>query len=199
MLAARRVGRMVDRYGIKRMLFLGFFFWSLLPAIWLLATPATALLWVGAASLVGGVFPAAANNAAVKLVTRFPRTEESGMYMACSTVVGSVMAGIGSVAAGSFLNALHGWSVTILGLVLSGFPLLFIISFVLRTTVTVTLIPRIRLSGAMPEEDRPFLLPLFFESVPGISRIVREQRRGRLPLPERRKDPRRRAGPKDNP
>jgi hypothetical protein len=28
----------------------------------------------------------------------------------------------------------------------------------------------------MAEEDRPFLLPLFFESVPGISRLVRQQR-----------------------
>jgi hypothetical protein len=183
MFAARRVGRMVDRYGIKRMLMLGFFFWSLLPAIWLLATPATALLWVGLASLFGGIFPAAANNAAVKLVTRFPRPEESGMYMAFSTMIGSVAAGLGSVAAGGFLNALSGWSVTIVGLVLSGFPLLFITSFVLRTLVTFTLIPRIRLSGAIAEEDRPFLLPMFFESVPGISRIVRQQRRDQLQPP----------------
>ncbi len=179
MFAARRVGRMVDRYGIKRMLLLGHTFWSMLPAIWLLATPATGPLWVGVASLVGGIFPAAANNAGVKLVTRFPGPEESGMYMAFSTMVGSIAAGVGSVAAGAFLNALHGWSVTVLGLVLSGFPVLFIISFVLRMVVTVTLLPRIRLSGAIAEEDRPFLLPLFFESVPGISRIVRQQRRGR--------------------
>ncbi len=180
MFAARRVGRMVDRYGIKRMLLLGYFFWSLLPAIWLLATPSTALLWVGLGSLFGGVFPAAANNAGVKLVTRFPRPEDSGMYMAFSTMIGSVAAGLGSIAAGAFLNQLQGWSVRIVGLVLSGFPLLFIISFVLRTTVTFTLIPRIRLSGAIAEEDRPFLLPMFFESVPGISRLVRQQRRGRL-------------------
>ncbi len=188
MFAARRVGRMVDRYGIKRMLMLGHTFWALLPAIWLLATPATAVLWVGLASLVGGVFPAAANNAGVKLVTRFPRPEESGMYMAFSTTVGSVSAGIGSVAAGAFLSALHGWSVTVFGLVLSGFPLLFIISFVLRITVAFTLIPRIRVSGAIAEEDRPFLLPLFFESVPGISRLVRQQRR-RRPEPGGQKPP----------
>jgi MFS family permease len=183
MFAARRVGRMVDRYGIKRMLLLGFFFWSLLPAIWLFATPATALVWVGLASLVGGVFPAAANNAAIKLVTRFPKPEESGMYMACSTTVASIAAGLGSVAAGGFLSVLSGWSVTILGLVLSGFPLLFIISAVSRMAVTVTLLPKVRLSGAMPEEDQPFLLPMFFESVPGISRLVRQQRKARAQLP----------------
>jgi MFS family permease len=181
--AARRVGRMVDRYGIKRMLMLGFFFWSLLPAIWLFATPATALVWVGLASLIGGAFPAAANNAAIKLVTRFPKPEESAMYMACSTTIASIAAGLGSIGAGAFLNLLSGWSVTILGLVLSGFPLLFIISAISRMTVTFTLLPKVRLSGAMQEEDRPFLLPMFFESVPGISRLMRQQRQARLALP----------------
>jgi hypothetical protein len=176
MFAARRVGRMVDRYGIKRMLLLGHAFWALLPAIWLLATPSTAILWIGIASLVGGVFPAAANNAGVKLVTRFPRPEESGMYMAISTMIGSVAAGLGSFAAGTVLSALPGWSFTIFGLVVSAFPLLFIISTALRLTAAFVLIPRIRLGGAMAEEDRPFLLPLFFESVPGISRLVRQQR-----------------------
>jgi len=92
------------------------------------------------------------------------------------------------VVAGAFLNALQGWSVSVLGLVVSGFPLLFMISFLLRTLVTFTLIPRIRLSGAIAEEDRPFLLPMFFESVPGISRLVRQQRQAsllpRLPAPD---------------
>ncbi len=178
MLGARRVGRMVDRYGIKRMLLLGHTFWSLLPAIWLLATPSTAILWIGLASLVGGIFPAAANNAGIKLVTRFPRPEESGMYMAVSTMVGSVTAGVGSIVAGIVLNVLKDWSFSVFGLVVSAFPLLFIVSSALRLTAAYVLIPRIRLSGAMAEEDRPFLLPLFFESVPGISRLVRQQRQG---------------------
>jgi hypothetical protein len=183
LLAARRVGRMVDRYGIKRMLLLGHTFWSLLPAIWLFASPSSALFWVGLASLVGGIFPAAANNAGVKLITRFPRPEDSGMYMSVSTMIGSICAGIGSIAAGTILHTLQGWSVTILGLVLSGFPLIFIISTVLRMTVTVTLLPRIRLSGAMAKEDQPFLLPMFFEAVPGISRLMRQQRQARLEVP----------------
>jgi MFS family permease len=197
MFAARRVGRMVDRYGIKRMLLLGHTFWSLLPALWLFASPSTALAVIGFASLVGGIFPAAANNAGVKLVTRFPRPEESGMYMAVSTMIGSFAAGLGSIGAGAMLHALQGWSVTVIGLVLSGFPLLFIISFVLRLTVTLTLIPRIRLSGAMPEEDQPFLLPMFFESLPGISRLVRQQRKGRPQLPGPR--PRAGSGPRTGP
>jgi hypothetical protein len=174
--AARRVGRMVDRYGIKRMLLLGHTFWSILPAIWLLATPTTALLWVGVASLVGGVFPAAANNAGIKLITRFTRPEESGMYMAFSTAVSSISAGLGAIAAGAFVNSLQGWSMTLFGLVLSGFPLLFIISFALRLVVSLVLIPRVKLGGPATVAEQPFLLPLFFERVPGINRLVRQQR-----------------------
>jgi hypothetical protein len=178
-LAARRVGRMVDRFGIKRMLKLGHFFWSFLPAIWLFATPRTALIWVGIASFVGGIFPAAASNAGVKLVTRFPASEDSGMYMAVSTTVGSIASGIGSIVAGAFLSIMGGWSFSVLGLVVSAFPLLFMISFALRLTTVFTLIPRIKVTGPLPEEDRPFLLPLFFEGLPGIDRLRRNQGRGK--------------------
>jgi len=97
------------------------------------------------------------------------------MYMAFSTTVGSVTAGVGSIAAGTFLSVTQGWSFTVFGLVVSGFPLIFMTSFVLRLVVTFTLIPRIKLSGAIAEEDRPFLLPLFFEAVPGINRLVRQR------------------------
>jgi MFS family permease len=176
-LAARRVGRMVDRYGIKRMLMLGHFFWAILPLIWLFATPPNAWFWIGLANLVGGAFPAAANNAGVKLVTRFARPEESAMYMAVSTTIGSFCAGLGSIVAGTFLNVVGDWSFTVVGLAVSGFPMLFLISGALRLVTVFTLIPRIKVTGARPEEDQPFLLPLFFESLPGISRLSRTSRR----------------------
>jgi hypothetical protein len=179
MLASRRVGRMVDRLGVKRMLLLGHFFWSFLPAIWLLATPSTAVIWIGLASLVGGVFPAAANNAGVKLVTRFASPEESGMYMAVSTMIGSFAGGLGSVVAGGFLSLIGAWSFTVFGLVVSGFPLLFVTSFLLRLASAFALVPKIHVKGTVPDEERPFLLPLFFEGVPGISRLVRSQRKGK--------------------
>jgi hypothetical protein len=175
--AARKVGRMVDRFGIKRMLKLGHFFWSLLPLIWLFATPGTAFFWIGLASLVGGAFPAAASNAGVKLVTRFPAPEESGMYMAVSSTVGSFAAGLGSIAAGAFLNIVGDWSFTVLGLVVSGFPMLFLLSGVLRFVTMFVLIPKIKVTGAVAEEDQPFLLPLFFQEMPGINRIMRTQKK----------------------
>jgi MFS family permease len=181
MFAARRVGRMVDRYGIRRMLLLGHFFWSLLPLIWLLATPSTAVFWIGLASLVGGVFPAAANNAGIKLVTRFRPSEESAAYMAVSTTVGNAAGGIGSIVAGVFVSAMGSSSFPVLGLTVSAFPLLFLASGVLRTASVLAMVPRVRVSSGPPEEGRPFLLPLFFEGVPAISRFTRAQRRGRPP------------------
>ncbi len=181
LLGARRVGRMVDRFGIKRMLMLGYVFWSALPSIWLLATPHTAVLWVGLASLVGGVFPAAANNAGIKLVTRFRPPEESSMYMAVSTTVGSVAGGFGSIAAGLFVSAMGSSSLTVLGLVVSAFPMLFITSAALRLATCFLIIPRIKVMERPVEENRAFLLPLFFEAVPGISRIMRGAA-GRMPL-----------------
>ncbi|HYW84012.1 MAG TPA: MFS transporter, partial [Spirochaetia bacterium] len=178
-LAARTVGRLVDRIGIKRVLFMSYFFWCLIPGIWLFATPRTAILWVGLAGLIGGIFPAAANNAGVKLVTRFPAPEESGMYMAVSTMVGSIAGGFASLVAGSFLRLMGESSFTVLGLVVSAFPLLFSASFVLRLVTTFTLLPRVRVAGPIREEQRPFLLPLFFEAVPVISRVMRTQRNRR--------------------
>ena len=178
-LAARTVGRLVDRIGIKRVLFISYFFWCLIPGIWLFATPRTAILWVGLAGLIGGIFPAAANNAGVKLVTRFPAPEESGMYMAVSTMVGSIAGGLASLIAGSFLRLMGERSFTVLSLVVSAFPLLFVASFILRLVTTFTLLPRVRVAGPIREEERPFLLPLFFEAVPVISRVMRTQRNRR--------------------
>jgi hypothetical protein len=182
-LVARGAGRMVDRIGIKRVLLLSYFFWTLIPFLWLFATPGSALLWVGLGGAIGGIVSASANNAGVKLVTRFPSPRESGMYMAVSSMVASICGGLAAVSAGAFLNALGGWTATIFGLVVSSFPLLFVISFVLRMVTTLVLIPRIRVTGAPPEQDQPFLLPLFFEGVPGVSRLVRAQKRSRDSAP----------------
>jgi len=178
-LAARRMGRMVDRFGIRRMLLLGHSFWSLLPGIWLFASPRSAVLVIGLASLVGGMFPVAANNAGVKLVTRFPAPQEAGIYMAVSTMVGSFCGGVGAIVAGSFLGIVGTWSFTVLGLVVSGFPILFMLSFVLRLTSVIVLIPRIRPKGTPPEQEQPFMLPMFFESLPGINRVMRGRIAGR--------------------
>jgi hypothetical protein len=160
--AARTVGRMVDRRGIQRVLMLGHLFWSLLPAIWCLATPPTAILWISISSIVGGIFPAAATNAATKLVTRFPPPEESGMYMGVSSMVGNIFGGFGALAAGGFLQAMGSWSFPVGRLTLSAFPVLFLVSSGLRLASTIVLVPMVREKGAVPLDRRQLLLPLFF-------------------------------------
>jgi hypothetical protein len=172
LLAGRKVGRMVDRHGIQRMLMIGHLFWSLLPAIWLFATPRTAVFWIGLSSVVGGIFPAAANNAATKLVTRFPPPEESGMYMGVSSMIGNICGGFGALAAGAFLDAMGPWTFALGGLTLSPFPLLFLASSLMRLATTVVLVPRIREQGAEPLDRRQLLLPLFF-GLPIVGRRLR--------------------------
>ena len=176
LLASRRVGRMVDRFGVKRILAASHLFWSFVPAIWLFALPGTALFWVGCGGVVGGVFSAAAANASVKLATRFPASENSGMYMAISSMIGSLAGGLGSLAAGLFLNAMGDWSVSFSGLVVSAFPMLFAVSALLRFATVFTLLPRIRATPSSDREERTFLLPLFFEGLPGIRGIRRGRR-----------------------
>lgn len=175
-LAARRMGRMVDRFGIKRVLTFSHMLWTLVPAVWLLALPGPwALVWVGLAGVLGTVFSTAATNASVKLATRFPQSDDGGMYMAISTVVGSVANGLGAVAAGVFLAAAGAWSIRIVGLVVSAFPVLFMVSFAARLASVLVLLPRVKTTTGPSESETPFLLPLFFEGIPGLSR----RRRGR--------------------
>jgi hypothetical protein len=170
MLAARTVGRLVDRRGVKWVLAAAHLLWSCVPAIWLFALPGTALFWVGLAGIVGGVFSAAATNASVKLATRFPAPEDSGMYMAVSTMVGSIAGGLGTLAAGVFLGVMGAWSTRVAGLVVSAFPVLFAVSTVLRFSTVFVFLPRVHATASAQKEERTFLLPLFFEGLPGISR-----------------------------
>jgi MFS family permease len=170
LLAARSVGRMVDRRGVKWVLSWAHLLWSFVPAIWLFALPGSSVLWVGLAGVVGGVFSAAAANASVKLAIRFPAPEDSGMYMAVSTMIGSLAGGLGTLTAGVFLNVMGSWSMRLFGLVVSAFPLLFAGSTVLRFATVFLLLPRVHATPSAQREEQSFLLPLFFEGLPGITR-----------------------------
>jgi len=170
---ARRMGRMVDRFGVKRVLKFSHLLWSFVPACWLLSTPGHALGWVSLGSVLGTVFSTSATNASVKLATRFPASEDGGMYIAFSTVVANVANGLGALLAGLFLTVVGSWTLTVLGLVVSAFPVLFLISTLLRLLTFFLLLPRVRTTTGTPEAESPFLLPLFFETVPGLSRLAR--------------------------
>jgi MFS family permease len=143
-LTAPGTGRLVDRAGPKRVLTYGHLFWALLPGFWLMASPRTALVWLGLASLTSGIASSAAVTAANKLITRFPPAQDRAMYVAVSSCLGSLAGGIGAIAAGTLLRALEGWSFTVWSSSFGAFHVLFVASLALRMASAVLLIPALR-------------------------------------------------------
>lgn len=98
----------------------------------------------------------AAMNASMKLVTRLPRREERGMYLAVSTCVGSLAVGAGALVAGEVMELLDGWSFTLFGVGFVGYHVLFGASAVLRlasTTLTAFLPDRETEHATMRESE----------------------------------------------
>jgi MFS family permease len=140
---SRWSGKLVDRIGTKRVLLWGHILWGSLPALWLFATPRTALLWIGLSNLVGGSSCSAATTATNKLVTRLPPPEHRAMYVAVSSSLGSLAGGLGVLTAGIILRQFGDWSYTTCGLTIVGFHFVFLLSLCLRLTSAIWLIPRI--------------------------------------------------------
>ena len=136
-------GKLVDRAGAKKVLFWGHLFWTTLPIYWFLATPDTALFWIGVSSVVGGISTTAAINAANKIITRLPPQGNRAMYIAVSASLGSIAAGFGVMGAGLILRLLENWSLTIMNRSFGAFHLLFIISTCTRLLCTLLFIRRI--------------------------------------------------------
>ena len=138
-------GKLVDRLGVKRILFWGHLTWAFLPAMWLMATPENALYWLGTGSLISGIACTAANTAANKLVTRLPPPELRTVYVAVSSSAGSLAGGCGAITAGIIMYAFGESCITTPLGDFGGFQVLFLVSLCLRVSSTVFLIPRIRL------------------------------------------------------
>jgi MFS family permease len=137
-------GRLVDKLGSRRILFMGHVFWALLPAFWFLSSPQYALVWLGLGSLVGGTSSTAASSASSKLITRTPPPDKRASYAAASSTLGSLAGGLGIIVAGTILRLLDGWSFQIANLTIGPFRLLFLVSCVLRLSSALIFIPRLR-------------------------------------------------------
>ena len=118
--------------------------WREIALFWLLASPATALIWLGAGSILGGTACTAATTAANKLITRIPPPSFRATYIAVSTSLASIAGGLGVIAAGTVLRFVGDHTFTVLWCTLGGFQILFLASLVLRL-VSLFLIRRIRL------------------------------------------------------
>ena len=136
-------GRLVDRVGTAKVLLWGHIVWAFLPAFWFVASSGWKLWWLCFSSTLGGVSVTAATTAANKLITRVPPPENRAMYIAVSTTIGSIAAGLGAFAAGAILGVLEGWSWDAGPIDLEGFHVLFAISFVLRLVFAIAFVPRI--------------------------------------------------------
>ena len=143
MLSGGWSGRLVDRIGSRRVLFMGHIFWALMPAFWFFSTPQYALVWLGVGSLIGGGSSAAATTASNKLISRTPPQSKRAAYAAASSTLGSLAGGLGVMIAGTLLKTLDGWSSEFLTLTIGPFRLLFLLSCLLRMSSTLIFIPRI--------------------------------------------------------
>lgn len=142
-LVGSKSGKLVDKVGAKPVLWWGHLFWAILPALWIFATPATAMIWLTIQGIISGTASRAATTAANKLVTRFPAPQDVAVYTAISSCIASLASAIGCFAAGYVLRLFGNWSVTILGWTFIGFHVLFIVSFACRLSSALLLIRRI--------------------------------------------------------
>jgi len=155
MLTSRWSGRLVDRLGIRRVLQWSHMGWALLPGLWIVATPETAVAWLTVTSLWGGAFSAAGVNAATKLITRWPPPPERPMYAAMSSCLGNLAGGAGALAAGFAIRAMEGCDWHMAGRVFGGFHVIFVVSLVLRMASAIWLLPRIRENPGEIREHLP--------------------------------------------
>ena len=130
-LTGKYFGATIDRYGINRTMRWGYRACAVLPLFWMVATPGTAMWWLGAAALLGGVGGTAAMTAATKLVTRLPEREHVAMYTAVSACTNCLAGAAGSAAAGLVLYLMQGYSWLVGGLNVVGFHVLFVASVVI--------------------------------------------------------------------
>jgi Na+/melibiose symporter-like transporter len=132
-LTSRYTGKLVDRLGARRMVVLGHTVWAFLIVPWLFVTDATSgFVIISAANLAGIPAVSAALNAGTKYVTRFPCPEDRGIYLAVSSSLAGIAAGLGGMAAGEALELMRGWSLGLGGCVFGGFHVVFVASTLLR-------------------------------------------------------------------
>ena len=141
MLVSRWSGKLIDRVGVRQVLLVSYFFLTIFPLCWIVATPRTALFWLTIASFVNGGATVVATNAANKLVLRLPAHGERGMYVALNNFMINIAAGSASLIAGYFLAWQHHahWSFWIKEG--TAFELLFTISIALRGGAWLLLLP----------------------------------------------------------
>jgi len=144
MLAAGRIGKLVDRWGPQRVLYWGYLLWAFIPVLTVLASKETALIYLALISILSGVGVRGVMNASTKLIVRFPPRGHRAMYVAVSSCVGSFAGGLGGLTAWGVLWLLSDeWRYTLWGKTLTAAHVVFLGSVVLRMSCALFLTRRI--------------------------------------------------------
>jgi MFS family permease len=131
-LTAGRVGRLVDRVGVRLPLGVCHLLWAFLPFFWVFATKQTAFVWLALSSFVGGLSSTSVANIASKVNTRSAPSGKQAMFIAAVTFFSYLAGALGAFIGGRLLS--------ILGNDAPSYHTIFIISGTLRL-LSVLLIP----------------------------------------------------------
>lgn len=144
MLTAKWTGSLVDKWGPKRVMRMGYFFWAIIPVCWFFLTPSSVLWVIGAVNFVAGFFVTAASNASLKIQTRYPPASHRAMYIAVSNCANYVAAGLAALVAAFMARQLEHWSWTLDQLTFTSLDVFAGVSLVLRVATANLFISAIR-------------------------------------------------------
>jgi MFS family permease len=148
-------GRAIDRFGARPVTVLNFALVGVMPLLWLFATPSFRLPIWGDALMNGLVWSGASLGLWNLLLELADNPAHRESYFAIYSAVTGLGAFVASMLAGVIAQALHGFHVTIAGLVFINYHIMFLAAGVLRF-VTLPLLLRVheRDSKSVPHTMR---------------------------------------------
>ena len=155
LLGSRKYGYFVDRFGVKPVLFWGHVGWAFFPFLWFWASKENAIYLVGLASFAAGSAANAAVIAANKLITRYPPAgHRVATYSAVSNCVSYVSSALAWFTAGTIVWLVGPGHIERWGISFCAFHVLFGISFFLRLSFALFLVPRIKVPEHLEEQQK---------------------------------------------
>jgi MFS family permease len=144
-MAARRWGRMIDRYGCKPVLTVAMAVQTVLPLVWVFTSAGRWWLLLSV-SFLGGFFWSAMDLGAVNMLMRSsPGTNRSAYVANYSLLSGVLGNALPYLTAGAFLSVIRpiaeSLDMTILGLRVTRFHFLFLLSGLVRLAVLLFVLP----------------------------------------------------------
>lgn len=148
-MVARRWGRIADRHGHRPILIICTYMKPFIVTVFFLVTPGTVLWILPAAFVIDSATNAGSYVAGNGYMLQMAPAENRSMFVAVIHALTAFFAGLGSMAAGYFLEGISGVEVVALGKTLTPYHFLFLVSFFMRF-VCAGFSHRIRQSKSSP-------------------------------------------------